>query len=126
MDRAWCYLCRVESGGADARAAWGLDLPDVTGDDRGSAGDPMSGIRASYLRFLCGEFGYPFDDSLRDGEAGLLIESFLDEPTTPQQRRTLEWLSRDREDGVEEHLTYGEARDRIRRLVAARALRSSA
>jgi hypothetical protein len=119
MDPAWCYICRVEKGGRHGRAAWGLDIhiEDERGWEEKDA--PMTQEQTDYLRFLCEEFGLALEAGLTEGEADLLIQSFLDEPMTDSQRRTLDRLGAvyaDRSQGV----TYGWARGRIRSLYAAR------
>jgi Protein of unknown function (DUF3072) len=124
MDTAWCYLCRIERSSADPRVAWGLgsSAPEEgTLDDRA----PMTLGQANYLRSLCEEFEEPFDPGLRAGEAAIVIESFLDEPMTGSQERTLEWLSEQAGEDAPVGLTYGQARSKIRVLVARRGLRSA-
>jgi hypothetical protein len=124
MERDWCYLCRVESSGTDPRAAWGLDVWDDEGDPDDRIG-PMSFARAGYLRFLCTEFDETFDPSLTDGESSIVLESFLSEPMSEHQARTLVFLSQLVGVEADGGLTYGEARSKIRRLVARRGLRSA-
>jgi hypothetical protein len=126
MDPAWCYVCRVEQGGTIGHAAWGLDVPadpDTSTWEQHRA--PMSEAQAHYLWFLCREFGIRFEDELTEGEAELLIKSFLAEPISESQRRTLDRLG-----GLyaknSEGLTYGWAKEQIRRLFAARVLGSTA
>ena len=65
MEPAWCFLCRIERSGADPRIAWGLDARVDEGDPEDRPG-PMTLAQASYLRFLCDEFGETFDASLTD------------------------------------------------------------
>ena len=124
MDPAWCYLCRIEMSGADPRVAWGLGSAGPDADASEQTG-PMTLAQASYLRFLCEEFGEPFDASLTGGEAGMVITSFLDEPMSASQEQTLGWLSRQAREEVASGLTYGQARAKIRGLVARRGLRSA-
>jgi DUF3072 family protein len=124
MDPAWCYLCRIERSGADPRVAWGLgsagpdaEAPEQTG--------PMTLGQASYLRFLCEEFSEPFDASLTGAEAAVVIGSFLDEPLSASQDQTLRRLSAQAGEGSPTGLTYGQARSKIRGLVARRGLGSA-
>jgi Protein of unknown function (DUF3072) len=124
MDAGWCYLCRFERSGVDPRAGWGLDVLDDEGDPLLRTG-PMRPSQEGFLRFLCDEFAEAFDDTLSEGEATLVVESFLDEPMTNAQARTLGWLAAQAGAAVEEDLTYGQARTQIRRLVALRGLRSA-
>ncbi len=129
MDLAWCYLCLIESRGHDPRAAWGLDAVEAREtlvEDWEALDDPMTEPQAEYLRHLCEDFGYGFDPTLTEGEADVLIESFLDEPMNEQQRHTLEWLADKTGTRVDPRSSYGQARATIRRLVALRALRSTA
>ena len=124
MEHPWCYLCRIESSGVDPRAAWGLDAWDDEGDPKDRIG-PMTPARASYLRFLCEEFGETFDPSLTDGESAIVLDSFLSEPMTDAQARTLFFLGQLVGAEPETDLTYGVARSKIRRLVAHRGLKSA-
>jgi hypothetical protein len=124
MEPDWCYLCRIESSGTDPRAAWGLDAWDDEGDPDDRIG-PMSAPRAGYLRFLCSEFGDTFDATLTDGESSIVLDSFLAEPMSEPQARTLFFLSQLVGADVETELTYGQARSKIRRLVAHRGLKSA-
>jgi hypothetical protein len=124
MDADWCYLCRIERSGVDPRAAWGLDALDVDGDPLLRTG-PMRPSQNGFLRFLCEEFAEGFDDTLTEGEAELVVESFLDEPMTEAQARTLAWLAEHAAAPVDDGLTYGQARTQIRRLVALRGLKSA-
>jgi hypothetical protein len=124
MEQDWCYLCRIDASGVDPRAAWGLDVWDDEGDPEDRIG-PMAPSRAAYLRFLCEEFGDTFDPTLNDGESSIVLESLLAEPMTDPQARTLFFLSQSAGSDPEAHLTYGEARSKIRRLVAHRGLRSA-
>ncbi len=126
MDPSWCYLCRIDNSGVDAHTAWGLDDDDAPTIDSFEAFiDPMSTTQARYVAFLCGEFGVTFDPTLNEGEGAVIVISFLDEPMTASQTQTLEWLVEHGGGAVDAHLTYGEARARIRRLVALRGLKSS-
>jgi hypothetical protein len=124
MEQAWCYLCRIEMSGVDPRVAWGLDAWDDERDPDDRPG-PMVPSRARYLTFLCEEFGETFDPSLTDGESVIVVESFLDEPMTDSQARTLFFLSNLVGGEPEDGLTYGQARSKIRRLVAHRGLKSA-
>ncbi len=124
MDTAWCYLCRVEGSGVAAQVAWGLEDPDWI-DDPALFPGPMDPSRAAYLRFLCGEHAEGFDDTLTEGESVLLVESYLGERMTASQLATLRALAAHASAPVDEHLTYGQARLAIRRLVALRGMRSA-
>ena len=124
MEPTWCYLCRIDASGVDPRSAWGLDAIDGVEDPDLHPG-PMRLGQSAYLRFLCGEFQEIFDASLTEGQAVLVIESFLDEPLDESQGRTLEWLCERAGVPAEDGLTYGQARTKIRRLVAVRGLRSA-
>src|SRR5262245_49237530 len=124
MERDWCYLCRIDASGVDPRAAWGLDVWDDEGEPEDRIG-PMASSRAAYLGFLCEEFGETFDPTLNDGESSIVLESLLAEPMTEPQARTLFFLSQLTGSEPEGQLTYGEARSKIRRLVAHRGLRSA-
>jgi hypothetical protein len=126
LEPAWCYLCRIEASGVDPHVAWGLedeDGPSV--EDYENFTEPMSAARIRYLRFLCDEFGVPFDDTLNEGEAAVVTISFLEEPMTESQGRTLEWFAGNGNGASDASLTYGQARQKIRRLVALRGLRSA-
>ena len=123
MDGAWCYRCRVESCGEDPRAAWGLDTAEH--DDDLSLIGPMTADQAAELRFLCAEFGEAFDPTLTEGEAAIVVGTFLDEPMSASQSATLAWLSERSGAEAPTGLTYGTARSAIRRLVALRGLRSA-
>jgi len=81
--------------------------------------------QASYLRFLCEEFEETFDPSLTDGESAIVVESFLDEPMTDSQARTLFFLSQIVGTEADTGLTYGQARTKIRGMVAIRNLKSA-
>ena len=85
----------------------------------------MSLGQASYLRFLCGEFEETFDPSLTDGQSAIVVASFLDEPMTDSQARTLFFLSQVVGTEADTGLTYGQARAKIRSLVAIRGLKSA-
>ncbi|MBI3647157.1 MAG: hypothetical protein HY240_00095 [Actinobacteria bacterium] len=124
MDRSWCYLCHLEGGGVDPRTAWGLDAEDgpVPWERRR---EPMTETQAGHVRFLCEEFGEPFDESLTEHEAGIVVRSFLEEPMSDRQRRTLRWLCEKSGAPMPEDLTYRQARSQIRKLVALRGLRSA-
>ena len=124
MEPGWCYLCRIEASGVDPRAAWGLDVWDDEGEPEERIG-PMRPSRAAYLRFLCDEFGDTFDPTLNDGESSIVLESFLAEPMTDTQARTLYFLGQLTGSEPETGLTYGQARSKIRRLVAHRGLKSA-
>ena len=125
MEPAWCYLCRVETSGADPRSAWGLDLEDSPGGAWELRRNPMTDGQSSYLRFLCTEFDEVFDPSLTEGEASVVIESFMGEPMSHEQTRTLAWLCEHSGAEMDPDLPYGKARAEIRRLAALRALRSA-
>jgi hypothetical protein len=124
MEQEWCYLCRIEASGTDPRAAWGLDAWDDEGDPEDRIG-PMAPSRAGYLRFLCSEFGETFDATLTDGESSIVFDSFLAEPMTESQARTLFFLGQLVGADAGSDLTYGQARAEIRRLVAHRGLKSA-
>lgn len=126
MDAAWCYLCRIDASGADPRTAWGLDALDGPGeDDWEEFTGPMTDAQAGHLRFLCREFGESFDGTLTEGQAALVIVSFLEEPMRETQARTLTRLCERAGTPLDPDLTYGEARTAIRRLVALRGLQSA-
>ena len=86
----------------------------------------MGRAQSGYVQFLCEEFGERFDDTLTQGQAAQVIDSFLNEPMTEGQRRTVEYLSRKAGRAIEYTLTYGEARDRIRQLLLTRSSMRSA
>jgi hypothetical protein len=122
MEAAWCYLCRIDSSGADSRTAWGLDefdTPDVP------EGDGMTEAQSGHLRFLCHEFGAPFDPSLRREQAALAIANLIARPMPDSQARTLAWLSERQGTPFDPTLTYGQARTVIRKLIALRGLKSA-
>jgi hypothetical protein len=123
MDPGWCYPCRIESSGVSARAAWGLDTAEHAPDVR--HGGPMAPDQAEELRFLCAEFDVTFDPSLTEGEAAIVVHSFLDEPPSDEQERSLGWLCERVGAQTEPGLTYGKARSSIRRFIALRGLRSA-
>jgi hypothetical protein len=124
MEPGWCFLCRIERSGADPRTAWGLNARDDVLDPDDRPG-PMSLAQASYLRFLCEEFEEIFDPSLTDGQSAIVVASFLDEPMTNAQARTLFFLSQAVGMDADTGLTYGQARSKIRGLVAIRGLKSA-
>ena len=124
MEPAWCFLCRIERSGADPRTAWGLNAREDDRDPEDRPG-PMTLGQASYLRFLCGEFEETFDPSLTDGQSAIVVASFLDEPMTDSQARTLFFLSQVVGTEADTGLTYGPARAKIRSLVAIRGLKSA-
>jgi hypothetical protein len=124
MEPAWCFLCRIERSGVDPRVAWSLTARDDEGDPEDRPG-PMSLAQASYLRFLCDEFEETFDPSLTDGQAAIVVASFLHEPMTEAQARTLFCLSQAVGVEAQTGLTYGQARSKIRSLVAIRGLKSA-
>jgi hypothetical protein len=126
MEPTWCYICRIEASGVDPQVAWGLEDGDGPGvDDYETYTEPMSASRVRYLRFLCEEFGVTFDDTRNEGEAAVVTISFLEEPMTRSQARTLGWFADHGSGTSDASLTYGEARQKIRRLVALRGLRSA-
>jgi hypothetical protein len=126
MDDAWCYLCLVDARADDPRTAWGL--ADWQEEDLAlwqEATGPMPVGQAAYLRFLCEEFDVDYDGTLKEGEAALVIDSFLSEPASQNQRKTLEALSKRAGETPEtdlKDLTYGAARSKIRRLFALQGL----
>lgn len=124
MDLAWCYVCRIESSGVDPRAAWGLDEP---GDDPGLVlrSGPMTTSQGAELRFLCEEFGFAFDEGLTEAETAVVIAGFRDDVPTESQRSTLAWLAEHTGEASDGGSTYGQARTRIRRLVALKGLKSA-
>jgi hypothetical protein len=120
MEPGWCYLCRVEDCGVDPQIVWGIALDEDLPELRFAPG-PMTPDVAAYMRFLCEELALQFDPTFTQREAAMVLQSFLTDPATPDQVRTLEHL------GEMEPiaLTYGAARSKIRRLVALRGLRSA-
>jgi len=120
MDTTWCYLCRVEGVDVDPQILWGIALDEYLKDLQGEGG-PMTPDVAGYLRFLCEEMALHFDPTFTQHEAALVIESFLTDPATRGQMRTLEHLGVVVADG----LTYTDARLKIRRQIALRGLRSA-
>ena len=54
-----------------------------------------------------------------------MVESFLDEPMTDSQARTLFFLSQIVGTEADTGLTYGQARTKIRSMVAIRNLKSA-
>jgi len=126
MEPSWCYLCHLETADVDSRVLWGLeDDEGPTLDDWESWTGPMPREQERYLRFLCEEFGLPFDPTLREGEAAVVVVSFLEEPMLERQARTLGWLSEHAGVAVDGTSNYANARATIRRLVALRGLRSA-
>ena len=95
---------------ADPRIAW------VSTHGRrerpGRSAGPMTLAQASYLRFLCDEFEETFDASLTDGQSAIVVASFLDEPMTDAQARTLFFLSRGRRHGGSDRPHIRPGRDR--------------
>jgi hypothetical protein len=122
IDDTSCYLCHVDRAGAGDTAAWGTGWEPPEPDTWEARIDPMSREQSAQLAFLCSEFGFGLDPTLTEGEADLLIESFLDEPASELQLRTLEVLSRHAGEPAPADMSYGQARGRIRRLTALRAL----
>jgi hypothetical protein len=125
MDSVWCYLCRVETRAEDPRSAWGLsDWSDEELDLWEDATGPMPPEQAAYLRFLCEEFKVGFDPTFTEGEAALVIDSFLKEAPSASQMRTLDTLARRTGEELGVGLSYATARAAIRRLVALQGLRA--
>jgi hypothetical protein len=125
-DAQWCYLCRIDEAGVDARVAWGLeDWETAELDAWEDAAGPMTAQQAAYLHFLCQEFGLPFDDTLTEGEVALVVDSFAREPMSDAQALTLQHLAGRAGVEVPTGLSYGEARGQIRRLVALQGLRAA-
>jgi hypothetical protein len=122
MDAAWCYLCRVDNGGADAHVLWGLAFDDDLEPLERST-HPMSDEMSGYLRFLCDELGMRYDDTFTQGEAAMVIQGLLTDPATTSQRQTIAALAGEATD--DQTLMYSEARTKIRRMVALRGLRSA-
>jgi uncharacterized protein (DUF2336 family) len=122
MDTAWCYLCRVDHGGTDAQVLWGLAFDDDL-ELLETSTDPMSDEMSGYLRFLCDELRMRYDDTFTQGEAAMVIQGLLTDPTTMSQRQTIAALAG--ETTADETLSYGQARMKIRRMVALRGLRSA-
>ena len=120
MESEWCYLCRVDDFGVDPQILWGIALDEDLSDLRSDPG-PMTSEVAGYLRFLCVEMGLGFDPTFTQRQAALVIDSFLVDPATSNQRETLAHLGA----GEADDLGYGAARTKIRRLVALRGLRSA-
>jgi hypothetical protein len=120
MESAWCYLCRVDDFGIDPQILWGIALDEDLPDLRSIKG-PMAPDVAGYLRFLCDEMSLQFDPTFTQGQAAIVIESFLLDPATANQHETLAHLGA----GEADDLGYGAARTKIRRLVALRGLRSA-
>lgn len=122
MDLAWCYLCRVDRYGVAPQVLWGI-IDDELADEARDPG-PMVPELEGYLRFLCDELDLRFDPTFTQGEAARVIPSLLTDPATESQERTLEWLGA-RGGGAPEVTSYGDARSKIRRLVALRGLRTA-
>ncbi len=122
MDAAWCYLCRVDQGGTDAHVLWGLAFDDDL-ELLETSTDPMSDDMSGYLRFLCDELHMRYDDTFTQGESAMVIQGLLTDPATTSQRQTVAALAG--ESSTDEALTYGQARTKIRRMVALRGLRSA-
>ena len=120
MESEWCYLCGVDDFGVDPQILWGIALDDHLSDLRSDPG-PMTPDVGGYLRFLCKEMGLQFDPTFTQGQAAIVIDSFLLDPATANQRETLAHLGA----GEADDLAYGAARTKIRRLVALRGLRSA-
>ncbi len=102
---------------------WGLETAEHTGDL--TLAGAMAPDQAAELRFLCQEFGEAFDATLTEGEAAVVIGTFLDEPMSESQASTLGWLTERTGGEPPGELSYGKARSAIRRLVALRGLRSA-
>jgi hypothetical protein len=124
MDAAWCYLCRVDASGIEAQVLWGIALDDDLVEESGDDG-PMAPALAAYLRFLCEDLGLRFDPTFTQGQAARVILSLLTDPASKSQERTLAWLSEHAGALLGPVGAYGEARTKIRRLVALRGLRSA-
>jgi hypothetical protein len=122
MDAAWCYLCRVDHGGTDAHVLWGLAFDDDL-ELLETSTDPMSDEMSGYLRFLCDELHMRYDDTFTQGESAMVIQGLLTDPASPSQQQTVAALAG--EATGNETLTYGQARTKIRRMVALRGLRSA-
>jgi hypothetical protein len=122
MDLAWCYLCRVDRYGIDPQILWGI-IDDELADEARDPG-PMVPELEGYLRFLCDELDLRFDPTFTQGEAARVIPSLLTDPATECQERTLAWLG-ERSGGAPAVTSYGDARSKIRRLVALRGLRTA-
>src|SRR5262245_27922049 len=120
MDASWCYLCRIDGYGVEPQVLWGI-LDDELADERRDTG-PMVPELEGYLRFLCDELDLSFDPTFTQGEAARVIPSLLTDPANDGQGRTLAALGEDV--GVEAP-TYGDARSKIRRLIALRGMRSA-
>jgi hypothetical protein len=122
MDAALCYLCRVDHGETDAHVLWGLAFDDDL-ELLETSTDPMSDDMSGYLRFLCDELHMRYDDTFTQGESAMVIQGLLTDPATTSQRQTVAALAG--ESSTDEALTYGQARTKIRRMVALRGLRSA-
>jgi hypothetical protein len=124
MDQTWCYLCRVDAFGVDPQVLWGIALDEDLAEEVREDG-PMIPALAGYLRFLCEDLGLRFDSTFTQGEAARVIPSLLSDPASESQERTLAWLCERAGAPVESAPVYGDARTKIRRLVALRGLRSA-
>ena len=124
MDATWCYLCRVDAAGGDPQVLWGIALDDDLPSWTAETG-PMPPPVAAYLQFLGPEVGLGFDPTFTLGEAARVIPSLLGDPANESQMQTLTWLAEHAGGDVGIDLTYGQARAKIRRLVALRGLRSA-
>jgi hypothetical protein len=122
MDAAWCYLCRIDRYGIDPQILWGI-LDDELADEAHDTG-PMVSELEGYLRFLCDELDLRFDPTFTQGEAARVIPSLLTDPATESQAHTLERLGEQGGD-VQTVTSYGDARSKIRRLIALRGLRTA-
>ena len=122
MDAAWCYLCRIDRSGIDPQILWGITDEEL-GDEAHDEG-PMVPELEGYLRFLCEELDLRFDPTFTQGEAARVIPSLLTDPATDSQQRTLAALG-ERVGDVPDVTSYGDARSKIRRLIALRGLRTA-
>lgn len=122
MDPAWCYLCRIDRYGVDPQILWGI-IDEELSDESHDQG-PMVPELEGYLRFLCEELDLRFDPTFTQGEAARVIPSLLTDPATDSQVRTLGWLG-ERAGNVPTVTSYGDARSKIRRLIALRGLRTA-
>ena len=109
-------------GGTDAHVLWGLAFDDDL-ELLETSTAPMSDEMSGYLRFICDELHMRFDDSFTQGESAMVLQGLLTDPATTSQRQTIAALAG--EATTDETLTYGEARTKIRRMVALRGLRSA-
>ena len=122
MDAAWCYLCRIDGYGVESQVLWGI-LDDELADEARDRG-PMVPELEGYLRFLCEELDLRFDPTFTQGEAARVIPSLLTDPASDSQERTLATLGEPIAEGAAV-ITYGDARSKIRRLIALRGLRTA-